>query len=58
MESNKKKVIVLISAIILLIFTSFIFVVYQGGPCDKNNSKDLVVDIPKLAREKNILMLI
>lgn len=46
MESNKKKVIVLISAIILLIFTSFIFVVYQGGPCDKNNSKDLVVDIP------------
>ena len=46
MESNKKKVIVLISAIILLIFTSFIFVVYQGGPCDKNNSKDWVVDIP------------
>ena len=46
MKSNKKKVIVLIAAIILLVFTAVLFVVYQGGPCDKNNSKDLVIDIP------------
>ena len=64
MKLNKKKVVILISAIILLLFTMVLFVLYEGGPYDKNNKKDLVVDIPMgstvddvahILKEKNLI---
>ncbi len=44
--NENKKVKVLIFTIIAVLCLLVGFVVYQGGPCDKNNNKDIVVEIP------------
>lgn len=46
MKVDKKKKITLISGVILVVFAVVLFILYEGGPCDKNNQKDLIVDIP------------
>ena len=46
MKLNKKKGIILASSVISLILIGVLFVIYETGPYDKNNGKDIVVDIP------------
>ena len=46
MKLSKKRVIILVSSVILLVLIGALFVAYEGGPYDKNNGKDIVVDIP------------
>ena len=46
MKLNKKKGIILASSVISLILIGVFFVIYETGPYDKNNGKDIVVDIP------------
>ena len=36
----------MVSSVILLVLIGALFVAYEGGPYDKNNGKDIVVDIP------------
>ena len=46
MKLNKKKIIILISSVILLVAIGSLFLIYESGPYDKNNTKDIIVDIP------------
>ena len=46
MKLNKKKGIILASSVISVILIGVFFVIYETGPYDKNNGKDIVVDIP------------
>lgn len=54
MQLNKKKVIILASSIILLIVISIVFVIYESGAYNKNNAKDIVVDIPMGSTVDNV----
>lgn len=63
MKFNKNVKILILSVVVVLCLLAG-FVVYQGGPCDKNNDKNIIVEIPmgstindvsKILKENNLI---